>query len=110
MYKKQIGHVIMVSMKFFFDFDYTICNHFISMALIIPCMAKLFLSDVKIAFAEGLLTVKEDYLTNMDILKQIIAIIKERLDNSYFAEALINNIQGLKTYLQEKDIRNWRLK
>ena len=106
MLKKYIGHFIMVSLKFFFDFDPSVSNHAFFAGIILFGFLKLSIVKIADHLQDGLLTVKEDTL----FLKAELTNYKGQWEGSPFRVALINNARSFKENLSEIDIRNWRLK
>lgn len=98
MYKKHIGHFIMVSLKYFFDFDYSFCSHAVLIVLVIAGIIKLFAVQTASIFYEGVLTVKEDAL----MIKEEVRNIKERWYNSNSREVIINIYLSIKGLSQTK--------
>lgn len=91
--KKQIGHLAVVSLKFFFDFDPSLSNHILFTGIIILGICKLFISNISSALQDGMLTVKADILT----LREEVATLKERWEESQLRRVLANNTR----------MRNW---
>ena len=98
MYRKNIEHIIMVSLKYFFDLDYSFYSHIILAALVAVSLLKFFLNQTAAFFHEGIITVKEDAIS----LKSEIAIIKENWEISPVREALINNIRSIRNMVPQK--------
>jgi len=106
MLRKQIGHLTIVSLKYFFDLDPAFSSHILLMTLVAFGFAKLFMSRISGSIQEGLLTVKYDFIE----LKSAAIATKERWDNSPARERLVNNVRLIRNNVSEIDIRNWRLK
>ena len=66
--KRHIWHIVIVSLKYFFDIDYSLCLHTFSTLIIGVGITKLFVSQAQYIFSNGLLTVKQDILTLRDQL------------------------------------------
>ncbi len=101
MYKKHLGHFVMVSLKYFFDFDYTFCRHAYMIVLMIPFMFRMLFTTVTGYLYDGLITVKEDSL----MIKNNIIAYKQHWDNSGMRVALVNNARSLKNNIFEKSLR-----
>ena len=76
---KHIGHLIMVSLKYFFDIDHSICHSAFITVLIVMSVARLFFSRLLSLFHDGLLVVKEDLAG----LRQQLNFYKERSDKRH---------------------------
>jgi len=66
--KKHIGHIIIVSLKYFFDIDYSVCFHTFTTLIIWAGITKLFVCQAQYIFSDGLHTVMQDILTIKDQL------------------------------------------
>ncbi len=106
MFKKQVGHFVTVSMKFFFDFDISVFSHALFAVIILLGFIKLLFVILADNLYDGLLTVKED----AQLLQQEVAAYKQKWENSPVRETLINNVRSFRENLAEIDVSNWRLK
>lgn len=104
--KKQIGHLVMISLKFFFDLDPSIYGHLLIAGIVIAGLAKLLIYNVTDNVRVGLVTVKEDAIA----IKEEMGQCKERWENSQLREMLTNNVRNMKSTILDNDLRNWRLK
>ena len=60
MYKKHIGHLIMVSMKYFFDLDYSLCHQLFMRFLLVPFIFRMLTENIGAHVQDSLLTVRQD--------------------------------------------------
>lgn len=51
--KRHIGHIIMVSLKYFFDIDYSLCYHSFITIFVLASIIKLFFGRAQYALFEG---------------------------------------------------------
>jgi len=92
MYKRNIGYLIAESLKFFFNFDHTLCNHTLLVVLVAAGFFKLFFTKLAEELHDGILTVKEDILT----IRSAFLALDERLATSAAHQRMINSIRTLK--------------
>jgi len=78
MFRKQIGHFVMVSLKYFFDLDPSIGSHVLVIILLAPGFLRLWAAKSGRYIQVGINNVKED----MFELKAGVNNIKERWGNS----------------------------
>jgi len=98
MYKRHIEHLAMVSLKYFFDLDYSMFSHFFIVALVFISLFKLFFNNIVNIFHEGVVSVKEDAFE----IKSNFLTLRENWENSTTRERLTNNIQSLKKLVPQK--------
>ncbi len=76
---RHIGHLIMVSLKYFFDIDHSTCHSAFITVLIVMSIAKLFFSRIFSLFYNVLLAIKGDIIG----LKEQLHFYKERSDERH---------------------------
>lgn len=74
MITRNIQHLLMVSLKYFFDIDHYLCYHTFNAALLVLAFVKMFFIRAMLLFYDGLQTVKND----MHIIKTEIIVNKQR--------------------------------
>jgi hypothetical protein len=84
MIKKQIGHIISVALKYFFDIDYIYCHHAFVIMLVMLGFCRLFLSNVADVLQDGIITVKEDF----KVVRQYTNYYIRRWENSDIREII----------------------
>jgi hypothetical protein len=105
MFRKQIFHLITVSLKFFFDFDANSSQQIFSMAQLFSTAAKLVLILSVAYFYQGLITVKQDVLT----IKDDALSLAGRWENSQLRELVLDSSRAMRSALLE-DTRSLCLK
>ena len=98
MFKKHIEHLVIVSLKYFFDIDYTFYSHVWVTLLAISALLKICMIHAADNFSDGLLTVKEDAIN----IKNELIFLKQNWDNSPMREALVNSLRNIKNMVPQK--------
>lgn len=98
MYKKHIEHFITVSLKYFFDFDYTILSNATLIVLVVAGSCRFLFCRMAEEFQDGLATVQKDVST----LKAGISTAREGWENSELNERMLHNARSLKNNLLDK--------
>lgn len=105
MYKKHITHLIIVSLKFFFDFDHNTCLQIFSMGRLLTCVLIMLFTISRDGLYDFLLTVRQDLCT----FRADLQALSGRWSNSDLHELMGNRLNAIRTDFVE-DSRNWRLK
>ena len=106
MCKKQLVHLVMVSLKYFFDLDPTFSSHMMLTALVILGLVRLYAGAFFKGFHSALLDVKDDVST----LPSEIVALRDRWNGSTVREALSNSVRSFRENVANGDINNWKLK
>jgi len=101
MYKKKLGHFAMVSLKYFFDFDYTLCHSAYMMIMMVPFMSRMLISAAAHHIHDGLLTVQED----VTAIKASLAAHRQEWEQGGMWQSVENNFRVIRQNLIEKDVR-----
>lgn len=101
MYKKHLEHFLTVSLKYLFDFDYTIFHNAYMMLLMAPFIIKLAIVGMAAYLYEGIITVKEDLIE----IKSTAVAAKQNWINSEMRETIVHNLRSLKSTLIENSFR-----
>ncbi|MCW3122045.1 MAG: hypothetical protein JWQ38_1537 [Flavipsychrobacter sp.] len=101
MYKKHLGHLLTVSLKYFFDFDFSYFHNAYLMVLMLPFVIKLAIEIVGTNLHEGLITVKEDVYT----IKNGLITYKQNWDNSELRDNMMSNLRTIRNNLKENNFR-----
>jgi hypothetical protein len=101
MYKKHIEHFLTVSLKYLFDFDYTIFHNAYMMLLMGPFIIKLVIVGMAAYLYEGIITVKKDLIE----IKSTAVACKQNWSNSTIRETIAHNMRSLKSTHIENSFR-----
>jgi len=88
---RHIQQFTLACVKYFFDFDHTLCNNIFTMGAIAICVLKYMITRTRTHLQNGLCAVREDLLT----IRTSVDATRERWENSTIRERLINNSRFL---------------
>ena len=106
MCRKHLGHLIMVSLKYFFDLDPTFSSHLMLTALVIVGLVRLYAGK----FSKGVHTALLDTWNDLSTIPTEVAALKVQWQQSNMRELIGNSVRSFRENLSGADFSNWKLK